>query len=165
MLVVSGGHTKQRLSRTEFEEKVYHLIASTFQNYRQWYVIEERRKYNPAESEYIYEQNRGDKPHVVEVYFEGEFVCDVRSNQSPEEAKKLITKSFHDLIAQKESERMKKEWSEKSKEDKVEIQTGIKLRMPKICDVQGCYNEPMYKEKRGNLCQKHYNEFAKKGKI
>ena len=164
MLVASGGMS-QKLSRTEFEEKVYHLIASTFQNYRDWYVIEERRKYNPKASEYVYEQNRGNKPHVVEVYCNGEFVCDVKSDTSPEQAKSIINSAFQDLIMKQHTQKVKVDWSEKDKDEKKEILTGVEAKMPKTCSIAGCNAKPSYREKKGSLCLKHYQEFAKKGKL
>jgi len=77
---------KDRITKTEFEDAVRNLIASEFADSDAFHVIEERRLYKASEDEYIWEQNKGLKPHVCEVYYKGEFVMDVPSSMQPRDA-------------------------------------------------------------------------------
>lgn len=74
----------------QFELAVMNMIRDKFQDWRKFSVIEERRLYTPQTVEYIWEQNKGMRPHVCEVYYDGEFVCDVTSKMQPDEALALI---------------------------------------------------------------------------
>ena len=108
MLVHSGG-LAQKLSRTEFEAGVWALIQHNFKDHDKFYVIEERRKYNPTMSEYIYEQNRGNNPHVVEVYFEGDYVCDITSKMKPKYALNAIKNGLYAQMLGKLHDQKRKE--------------------------------------------------------
>lgn len=91
---------------TTFEKAVKNLINSNFAEPDKFEVYEERKLYNPQVSEYIWKQNKGLKPHVVEVYFDGEYVCDITSNTPPPEAVELISKNLINAINRK------KRWTE-----------------------------------------------------
>lgn len=76
----------RKLSHTDFEKAVHHLLEENFEDGKYFTVIEERRKYNAQTSQFIWEQHMGRRPHVVEVYWKGEYVCDIRSDMQPREA-------------------------------------------------------------------------------
>lgn len=90
-----------RISPTEFEQAVRNMLKINFNDAHLFHVVEERRLYNPKVSEYIWEQNKGKRPHVCEVYFDGEYVCDIPSNVQPEKALKLIKENVVLIIARK----------------------------------------------------------------
>jgi hypothetical protein len=89
----------RKLSYTEFEKAVHHMLQENFPDGEYFTVIEERRKYNAQVSEEIWLQHKGRKAHVVEVYWKGEFVCDIRSTMQPREA---LNKVKEQLIYVKE---------------------------------------------------------------
>lgn len=92
---------KARITKTEFEDALRNLIALNFSDHHLFHVVEERRLYNPAVSEYIWQQNKGTKPHVCEVYFDGEYVADIPSTMQPDKAIKLIKENVVLIIAKK----------------------------------------------------------------
>lgn len=92
---------KPVLTPTEFENAIRNLININFKDHHLFHVIEERRLYNPAVSEYIWEQNKGRRPHVCEVYFDGEFVGDIPSNVPPNAALMFIKQKVAWIIAEK----------------------------------------------------------------
>lgn len=99
-----------RISPTEFEQAVKNMIELNFSDAYLFHVVEERRLYNPRVSEYIWEQNKGTKPHVCEVYFDGEYVCDIPSNMQPDKALKLIKDNVVLIIARKATNNADLKW-------------------------------------------------------
>lgn len=92
---------RPRITPTEFEAGLRNMLALNFADSHLFHVVEERRLYNPQVSEYIWEQNKGFKPHVCEVYFDGEYVCDVPSDMQPEAALKQIKENVVLIVARK----------------------------------------------------------------
>jgi len=86
-------HTIQRNDpniRLNFEKSVENLIRQNFKDSRYFSVIAEIRKYKSGEEASIRNQVMGREPRRVEVYFKGEYLCDIRENMSREKGLALI---------------------------------------------------------------------------
>jgi len=84
---------------SQFEKAVLNLIKTNFADHEKFKVFEERKLYNPMYSEYIWKQNKGLIPYVCEVYFDGDYVCDVSSNETPPDVVEKIQNGLVKLLA------------------------------------------------------------------
>jgi len=93
-----------------FEKYVKDLLNRAFSN-PQFFTISEVAKYRPSEDESIWRQNRGLIPEVDDVYYKGEWLCDIHSKMSRDN---IIDKVNKFLILKKEKD-AKKELEQKKK--------------------------------------------------
>jgi hypothetical protein len=97
------------LNKTEFEVAVSEFIRRNFKDWWNFRVAEETRIYSSAASEYIWEQEKGLKPLVVEVYYMDDYLCDLTSKTQPSDALEIITQSIMKLVKKQAEESFKKE--------------------------------------------------------
>lgn len=74
------------MNKTYLEQGVRKLINAKFQRSELFQVISEKTKYKVKEDPYLLAQSQGILPEVVEVYFNGEFLCEVYETMKPDEA-------------------------------------------------------------------------------
>lgn len=76
--------------RLNFEKSVEDLIRQNFKDSGYFSVIAEIRRYKAGEEMSIRDQVMGREPRRVEVYFKGEYLCDIPENISKEQGLALI---------------------------------------------------------------------------
>lgn len=104
-------YTRDRREKIEghFERTVKDLLNRAFVN-GGFFTLSEVAKYKPSEDESVWDQAKGNKLEVVEVYNKGEWICDVTSGMTRDEMvekvwKSLEFKKLDKLKKLKESER------------------------------------------------------------
>ena len=87
----------------KFERHVKSLLSSVFHN-SHFFTLSERAKYRPMEDEYIFKMNRDEIPEIVEVYYMGDWICDVSSTMRENE---IVNKVWHILQLKVEAKKKK----------------------------------------------------------
>jgi len=75
---------------TEFQKQVINMIDKNFKESYRFTIKAEKTMYDPDWVEDSWKQWKGIMPEVCEVYFGGEFLCDVNQKMQPTEALALI---------------------------------------------------------------------------
>ena len=91
-----------------FEREVRWILSHAFTTDK-FFTMSECAKYKPSEDHEIWRQNVGERPEVVEIYYKGEWICDVRSDMTRDQ---MINKVWR-IIQLKVAAKKKKE-SEKN---------------------------------------------------
>ena len=86
---------------TILERGLNKLIASNFLDYKDFYVISNLKKYKPSMDESIFNQKIGKTAEIAEVYWKGEFVCEVSIFDSPDKALLKINDGMIEHITKK----------------------------------------------------------------
>lgn len=83
-----------------FERQVKWILNNAFTS-NKFFALSETAKYRPSEDESIWRQNRGERPEFVEVYYKGEWICDVHSKMSRDEIVNKVYKVIQLKVAAK----------------------------------------------------------------
>jgi len=86
---------------TVLELGVRKLIASNFKDFNDFYVISNIKKYKPSMDESIFNQKIGKTAEIVEVYWKGNYICDISVFDTPEKALTNINDRMIDFIKKK----------------------------------------------------------------
>lgn len=90
-----------------FEREVKWILNNALTS-SEFFTLSETAKYRPSEDEEIWRQNRGEKPEFVEVYYKGEWICDVHSKMKRDEIVNKVYKVIRlKIMAKREKEREK----------------------------------------------------------
>jgi len=92
---------KQKHEKTFFEKGIEMIIMNNFKDFSKFAVFAEVRKYRPMEDESIFNQQNEILPEVVEVYFNGEFLCDLVETMMPSVVLDTIEKNLYYKITSK----------------------------------------------------------------
>lgn len=88
-----------------FEREVKWILNNALTS-SEFFTLSETAKYRPSEDEGIWRQNRGERPEFVEVYYKGEWICDVHSRMSRDDIVNKVYKVIQlKIMAKKEKER------------------------------------------------------------
>src|SRR3990172_6383517 len=87
-----------------FERHVKDLLSRAFIS-PGFFACSEVGKFRPGEDETIWQQKMGERAEVVEVYYKGEWICDVTSNMKNEE----IIRRVWRLLEFNKAEKIRKE--------------------------------------------------------
>lgn len=93
--------TKQRVNETYFEKGIKMLIMNNFPNFSRFSYIAEVRRYKTAEVKEIWEQENNMLPQIVEIYFDGEFLCDVIETMDAQQVLSEIEKQLFYKVTSK----------------------------------------------------------------
>jgi hypothetical protein len=83
---------------TTLELGLMALIKHNFQNFKEFYVISDLKKYKPSMDASIYAEKIGKLPEVCEIYLKGEYICSVNIMDRPEQALVKINDGLIDKI-------------------------------------------------------------------
>jgi hypothetical protein len=86
---------------TVLERGLNMMIASNFKDYKDWRVLSNIKKYKPSMDKFIFAQKTGKIPEICEIYWKGEFVCEVNILETPAQALTKINDGLIDLIKKK----------------------------------------------------------------
>jgi len=75
---------------TYFEKGLIRLIELNFPNPKDFTIISERRAYRARDDESIWKQNKEIIPEIAEIYYQNEYLCEVRSSERPDQVLKKI---------------------------------------------------------------------------
>lgn len=106
MIILPSYFRKRYITYSEFETVVKELIKRNFKDHENFFVMEERNKYKAIEDYGIYLQEIGKSPLVCEVYYKGNFLCDIRTDMSVDYALSLLKRRYNEML---EEERKKKD--------------------------------------------------------
>lgn len=76
--------------KTIFQKSLELEIMNNFKEWKKFSVYAEKTKYNPDTVEWSWKQWRGKLPEVCEIYFSGEYLCDIHENMRRDQAIALI---------------------------------------------------------------------------
>jgi len=101
--------TRDKRERIEgyFERSVKWLLNHAFTN-SDFFTLSEIAKFKPSEDESIWEQAKGNKDEVVEVYNKGVWLCDVHSGMTRDQIINRVWKSLEFNKAKKAREESEK---------------------------------------------------------
>lgn len=74
---------------------------NNFKDWKKFQVFAEKTKYNPDTVAWSWAQWRGKLPEICEVYFNGEYLCDINENMAREQAIALINYRLLEVINNK----------------------------------------------------------------
>lgn len=74
------------------------LFKQNFKDYRDFMAISNLKMYKPSEDAFIFAQKVGNLPEICEVYWKGEYLCDVSLVDSPSIALQRINDSLIDFV-------------------------------------------------------------------
>lgn len=86
---------------TVLEQGLNKLIYNNFQNYKDFFVISNIKKYKPSMDKYIFAQKIGKTAEIAEVYLKGEYLCDVSIFDTPSQALTKIQDGVINLLSKK----------------------------------------------------------------
>lgn len=101
--------TRDRREKIEgqFERQVKWILNNAFTTDK-FFALSETAKYKPSMDEAVWKQNRGEREEYVEIYYKGEWICDVHSKMSRDEIVNKVWKVIQLKIeAKKQKEREK----------------------------------------------------------
>lgn len=84
--------------KTFLQDGLEKLISINFVKPEMFKVVPELHKYRADMLEEVFLQKSGSKAQVCEVYFAGEFLCDVTAKMRPDEALALIQFSLMNKV-------------------------------------------------------------------
>lgn len=99
-------HGRREVIEGQFEKDVRYLLNSVYTN-AHLFTLSERGKYKPSEDENVWKQNRGLVPECVEIYYKGDWICDVFSNMTRNEIVNKFSYIFRGYLKKKEEEALK----------------------------------------------------------
>lgn len=94
---------------TILEKGIYTLISREFQNYTDFRVISNLKKYKPGEDPFIFGQKIGKIPELCEVYMKGEYICEISIFDTPAQALTKIHDGMIEMVADKARTKKHKE--------------------------------------------------------
>lgn len=105
---------KEKIKPTDMEIGLSYLISKNFftkdeVNAKKWFVYSNLRKYKPSMSENIFKQLHGDLPEICEIYWNGEYICEVLYTDNPWIAIDKIRAGFTKMIRDKQLIKQRKE--------------------------------------------------------
>ena len=83
-----------------FEKRVKNLLSRAFSS-SYFFTLSEIAKYKPRADLTAWKQKKGYLPECVEIYYKGEYVCDVFSTMSKDEIVKKVWKTVSLKIEEK----------------------------------------------------------------
>ena len=94
---------------TTLERGIYTLLQREFQNYNEFSVMSNLKKYKPSEDAFIFGQKIGKIPELCEVYLRGDYVCEVSIFDSPSQALTKIQDGMIEMVQEKLKVKKQKE--------------------------------------------------------
>jgi hypothetical protein len=89
----------------EFEREVKWILNNALTS-SEFFTLSETAKYRPSEDEGIWRQNRGEREEYVEVYYKGDWLCDVHSKMTRDQIVNKVYKVLQlKFLARREKER------------------------------------------------------------
>ena len=90
-----------------FENGIYMLIGKEFGGAAAGFEVRwEAKNFKPSRFDHVFltdikEQATGAKEKIAEIYFQGQYVCDVSEKMHPEVVRKTITENLMYIISKK----------------------------------------------------------------
>ena len=106
--------SKEKTKPTDMEIGLNYLISKNFfttdeVNAKKWFVYSNLRKFKPSMDESIWKQLNGQLPEICEIYWNGEYICEVSYTDDPWIAIDKIKYGFTKMVRDKQLIKQRKE--------------------------------------------------------